>query len=391
MERKISKREAIIDALKNNQPLDINISAAERKILALEIINSNDESLDEILWVRTAEQNPELDGNKYPYLNTPISRREIMLSRLIGRPYPAYFLETTKIPGQRIYRNEVGEPREAQADFAHLHRNVVSKNKDKASTKIRGKITFGYIKDEKECDEYIEVSENDLLRAGLKPELMGFEEIEIEKEDGIVYKSKNGPVKIRFGADYFRIENEDYSDLEKKGTQEYTLSKSDMKRLAEKGILEKRGRKSPYAFAYTHFHQNGPDYYMEYGGLGKNKLIVVDMGDELGLIAEFDLIRYARDHKPRSYGDIGEETEYTDNVYGIYDGEKIRHATLDEIEKIKNIAYRTLEKNRKNKGITKKDVSEADLTRRTTTREVKEARALLDQIVDLDKGKGEEK
>lgn len=81
-------------------------SGKSKEELAMEILNSQNPGLDEVFWVETVEDDLT-NKEKCPYLNQPISKREILLSRVIGKPYPTYFLDGVRNDAHDSYRNEI--------------------------------------------------------------------------------------------------------------------------------------------------------------------------------------------------------------------------------------------------------------------------------------------
>ena len=182
---------------------DLKTADKSKEEIAKDILKSTDASLDEVFWVQTVERDAPFNADKCPYLDEAITVREILLSVLIGKPYPTYILEGITDHKQDKYRNEIVEPKDAKTDYAFFYEKAVAerKNKGKEASDKKGIIRFGYDKSGEEMDGYIEVSENELLNAGLDPEKMGLEDktkvtskdiADADKEKGLTTRDMGG-------------------------------------------------------------------------------------------------------------------------------------------------------------------------------------------------------
>ena len=158
--------------------------------LAEELIQLEDESLDKAFWVKTVERdNPNFSPEKMPILDNPISQREILLSKLIGKPYPTYFLDGVMDDKHDEYRNEVRKPRtEKELSEVGKYEYDIKTNQSLAREEDVGLdidskevIEFGYDKTGDKKPGSIEVSVRDLWRAGLSNERMGIADPQISK------------------------------------------------------------------------------------------------------------------------------------------------------------------------------------------------------------------
>ena len=170
-----------------------NGSGKSREELAMEILSSQNPGLDEVFWVQTVE-NDLKNEEKCPYLNNPISKREILLSKLIGKPYPTYFLDGVRNDAHDSYRNEIRKPLDTELDDIDLYKKAietrkVESNKDDVSLDKRVKVKFGYDRSGDRIQGEIEVSIKDLLKAGLDPAKMGWPERKIDKKGKVSSKS----------------------------------------------------------------------------------------------------------------------------------------------------------------------------------------------------------
>ena len=94
--------------------------------LAKEITESRSEELDEVFWIETVESDdPNFDKEKLPNINGPISRREVMLSKLTGKPYPEYIFDGIEDYKHDRYKAEVRRPRDGEWDIADAYRKKI--------------------------------------------------------------------------------------------------------------------------------------------------------------------------------------------------------------------------------------------------------------------------
>lgn len=159
--------------------------------LAEALIQLEDESLDKVFWVKTVERdNPNFSPEKMPILDNPISQREILLSKLIGKPYPTYFLDGVMDDKHDKYRNEVRKPRtedeiETLGKYAYdLETNQsIAREEDCGGVDIDVKevLEFGYDRSGDKKPGSIEVSVRDLWRAGLSNKRMGIADPQLSK------------------------------------------------------------------------------------------------------------------------------------------------------------------------------------------------------------------
>ena len=175
-------------------------SDKSKEELAMEILHSSDKGLDEVLWIKTTELDlvrPEVPGNneKFPLLDGPISKKEIFLSVLIGRPYPTYFLDGIMSHNHDTYKNTITEPKELQGDIAFYYSQRIEERKEKSKDALdeKGTVKFG-LRDYGpgygmgELEGQLEVSEKDILAAGLEPEKMGLEHTKLVDHKKITLK-----------------------------------------------------------------------------------------------------------------------------------------------------------------------------------------------------------
>ena len=77
-----------------------------------DITNNDSKELDKVLWIETVERDdPYFDEEKLPNLNEPTSRREVMLSKLTGKPYPDYVFDGITDYKHDSYKVDVRNPK----------------------------------------------------------------------------------------------------------------------------------------------------------------------------------------------------------------------------------------------------------------------------------------
>lgn len=185
----------IKDLLKNDeiihrmaQQISSKVEIKSREQLAMDIIKSETPSLDNVLWLETVENDFKSQGWNAPNLSDPISKREAILSKCIGHPYPDYFINERAVhPATHdCYKNELREPKDDEKTVADNYKSEILNRKQEAinmsdpSLDTLGVIELNTRKDiikNNEEQHCIKLSKRDLLKAGLKPEKLGFKEI----------------------------------------------------------------------------------------------------------------------------------------------------------------------------------------------------------------------
>jgi len=166
---------------KMTKQIEDRVPIKSREDFAVDIIKSSNENLDEIFWIETSRDG--VGETKYfPTINGPISKREIMLSKTIGKPYPTYILGTERTDRGDTYTTKLREPNGFEWNAVNSYELSVNEGKKEAQTletDKKGKVEFGLSYDisgpEKMKGRAV-VSKNELLLAGLNPEDMGWEE-----------------------------------------------------------------------------------------------------------------------------------------------------------------------------------------------------------------------
>jgi len=96
--------------------IESRVEIKSEKEMAKDILDSNNPELDEILWADTFVDNPTFSEEKCPRINGPISRREILLSKTIGIPYPKYITSGVLDHNRDAYINKIRRPRGKEWD-----------------------------------------------------------------------------------------------------------------------------------------------------------------------------------------------------------------------------------------------------------------------------------
>lgn len=149
------------------------------KELAKYTIQSKNTQLDAKAWATSEVDDPNFSKDKFPRINGPISKREVLLSKLIGRPYPTYFLRGVHNIHRDGYRTTL------ESISGHELEEDGTKPTSTSTSKRKGVVRFGYNNtlEKRKKDGYIFISEEELVKAGLDPNEMGFESLEITGKD----------------------------------------------------------------------------------------------------------------------------------------------------------------------------------------------------------------
>jgi len=161
--------------------IEDRVPIKSREDFAVDIIKSSNKNLDEMFWIETSRDG--IGETKYfPTINGPISKREIMLSKSIGKPYPTYILGTKYNDLRDSYTTSIREPRDTEWDAVSLveknmrdRRNEAEKMENGKNGKIELGSTYDISSPEK-MDGEIRISDKEILSAGLDLYKMGWEE-----------------------------------------------------------------------------------------------------------------------------------------------------------------------------------------------------------------------
>ncbi|MBR6252874.1 MAG: hypothetical protein IKR04_03440 [Clostridia bacterium] len=173
---------------------DYGISGTTEEIVK-QILKSKDKRMDDVFIIKTSSELSIGDDNPvFPRLESLVTRRELFLSQVIGKPYPTYVLDMVRNFRRDTYRNSLKEPHERASDFAAMRQGDIERTKEKAKEsnpsldkkrKVKLGYTFssdkGYGENHPELMEgEIELTERELLEAGLEPN--DYLEPEVEKK-----------------------------------------------------------------------------------------------------------------------------------------------------------------------------------------------------------------
>ena len=100
-----------------------------KKELLNEIMNYGHPELNEIVWIETTvKDDPHFDKDKLPDINRPISKKEIVLSKLIGVPYPSYIFDGVVDYKHDNYEVTVREPKEEEQEEVKRYEKAYQDN-----------------------------------------------------------------------------------------------------------------------------------------------------------------------------------------------------------------------------------------------------------------------
>lgn len=160
--------------------IESKVPIKSREELAVDLIKSDNPILDQIYWIETVRYDTSFNEEKCPKLNQPITLREIMLSKLIGKPYPTYILEGISDHNYNRYENELRAYFIGDENYAaDQYEGHISRIKERASEENSGRkgiVSFGYDKSSNRIPGNVEITLNDLYKAGLDPKSMGWKE-----------------------------------------------------------------------------------------------------------------------------------------------------------------------------------------------------------------------
>lgn len=172
----VSKNGGNIDELlKNEEVLEKMAGQIESKIdikskeeLAMDIIHSDNPAYSEVYRVTT-------DRNDFNWkeIDEYMSKKEMMLSKLIGKPHPSYVI--TGLVG-RDYEQYNTKIAEEGRDYGANTKTLSIANTKKSAKHVeekKGTITFE--------DGALHITSKELLAGGLDPDKMGWEEITKER------------------------------------------------------------------------------------------------------------------------------------------------------------------------------------------------------------------
>lgn len=183
------KKDEIVERMAVQIEGQIDIKSREK--MAVDLIKSDNAALNELFWVQTVQRDIKND-EKLPFISEPASKREILLSKLIGKPYPTYFQGIT-LPNYDRYENRLEGwfGHEYAMDLTESSRNsssIQARESDNPDLDKEGIITFGYDRNAEIIPGKIKVSKRDLIAHQLNPERMGWTERIIDKKGRVSAK-----------------------------------------------------------------------------------------------------------------------------------------------------------------------------------------------------------
>jgi len=120
--------------------------------MAKDILDSDNPEMDEVFWADTIVDTPTFSEEKCPRINGPISRREILLSKTIGMPYPTYITSGISDHNHDEYRNEIRRPRDGEWDIVDKYKDTLEDRAASIRTKCLAEEARVSAKDIAEAD-----------------------------------------------------------------------------------------------------------------------------------------------------------------------------------------------------------------------------------------------
>lgn len=105
--------------------IESRVKIKSEKEMAKNILDSKNPEMDEVFWADTRVDNPTFSEDKCPRINGPISRREILLSKTIGMPYPKYITSGISDHNHDEYSNEIRRPRDSEWDIVDRYQDTL--------------------------------------------------------------------------------------------------------------------------------------------------------------------------------------------------------------------------------------------------------------------------
>ena len=105
--------------------IESRVKIKSEKEMAKNIFDSKNPEMDEVFWADTRVDNPTFSEEKCPRINGPISRREILLSKTIGMPYPKYITSGISDHNHDEYSNEIRRPRDSEWDIVDRYQDTL--------------------------------------------------------------------------------------------------------------------------------------------------------------------------------------------------------------------------------------------------------------------------
>ena len=174
--------------LKSLEDYGIDGDSIQEKVKKL--LESTEPGMDDVFLIETKHSDFP-DSDRYPRMRRAnfdgkgvgkhlATRRELLLSQLIGKPYPSYVIDTFENPNHDIYENTISDKiHDIDLHHADIYEGKIRGRKEeakKSNPKFDEKrvIKFGYtiVGDGTSIqDGEVEVTKRELLKAGLDPEM----------------------------------------------------------------------------------------------------------------------------------------------------------------------------------------------------------------------------
>lgn len=146
------------------------VPVKSREELTLDIIKAENDKMDEMGCVWTKVEDGQVFDEEHPNIQAVISRREMLLSELIGKPYPTYFLQGEEYGENQFYQNHLSSiGGTAEIDVAVASKQDISEKGRKLETAKSGYIVL-------EDGTFIKVTDKELMTAGLRPSMVDWVE-----------------------------------------------------------------------------------------------------------------------------------------------------------------------------------------------------------------------
>lgn len=105
--------------------IESRVKIKSEKEMAKDILDSKNPEMNEVFWADTRVDNPTFSEEKCPRINGPISRREILLSKTTGSPYPKYITSGILDHNRDGYINEIRKPRDSEWDIVDKYKDTL--------------------------------------------------------------------------------------------------------------------------------------------------------------------------------------------------------------------------------------------------------------------------
>lgn len=105
--------------------IESRVKIKSEKEMAKYILDSKNSVINDVLWADTIIEDPNFSEVKCPRINGPISRREILLSKTIGMPYPKYITSGIVDYKRDEYSNKIRRPKDSEWDIVDRYQDTL--------------------------------------------------------------------------------------------------------------------------------------------------------------------------------------------------------------------------------------------------------------------------